>query len=393
MTEFGDLMNRMPSFFAVGLCFCFFSYNVFATDTEFKNNDKIADAVSVIKNIGLNGEGHEEAVLAMRVLNQATPEHIPLILDGMDDQNKLAVNWLRSAVVKIAGSGSELPRKKIEDYFSDKQRSHLGRLLAFDLLTEGDEDLANRIIPTLIDDPSLPLRYKAVAQLMERAKNSEAIEAIGMLGYALEKSRDVNQVISITEALDEKGVAIDLQKQLGFVNSWQLVGNFDNKDEKGFDVVYGPEKSPGEIDTDASYQGNGDEPVSWKPYNTTEPTGLVDLNQVVGRTKGVIVYAAATYESDKDQTADIRIGCINAHKVWVNGKLVMSNEIYHNGISPDKFTGQAELKAGDNQILVKVCQNEQTQQWAQRWQFQLRVCDATGKAFHAKSANQPQEQN
>ena len=33
-----------------------------------------------------------------------------------------------------------------------------------------------------------------------------------------------------------------------------------------------------------------------------------------------------------------------------------------------------------NTILVKVCQNEQTEEWAQRWQIQLRVCDATGTA-------------
>jgi hypothetical protein len=31
-------------------------------------------------------------------------------------------------------------------------------------------------------------------------------------------------------------------------------------------------------------------------------------------------------------------------------------------------------------ILVKCLQNEQTEDWAQNWDFQLRVCDATGTA-------------
>jgi hypothetical protein len=39
------------------------------------------------------------------------------------------------------------------------------------------------------------------------------------------------------------------------------------------------------------------------------------------------------------------------------------------------------MKAGRNVILVKICQNEQTEEWAQVWQFQLRVCDPTGNAI------------
>jgi hypothetical protein len=38
------------------------------------------------------------------------------------------------------------------------------------------------------------------------------------------------------------------------------------------------------------------------------------------------------------------------------------------------------LKKGRNEILVKICQNEQTEDWAQTWDFQLRVCDALGTA-------------
>ena len=29
-------------------------------------------------------------------------------------------------------------------------------------------------------------------------------------------------------------------------------------------------------------------------------------------------------------------------------------------------------------LVVKVCQNNQKDAWAQRWQFQARICDATG---------------
>ena len=44
----------------------------------------------------------------------------------------------------------------------------------------------------------------------------------------------------------------------------------------------------------------------------------------------------------------------------------------------DQYRGTGRLKKGVNQILVKVAQNEQDEQWAQDWEFQLRVCDELG---------------
>jgi hypothetical protein len=39
------------------------------------------------------------------------------------------------------------------------------------------------------------------------------------------------------------------------------------------------------------------------------------------------------------------------------------------------------LKPGRNTILVKVCQNEQVEDWTKEWEFQIRVCDAAGTAI------------
>ena len=38
-----------------------------------------------------------------------------------------------------------------------------------------------------------------------------------------------------------------------------------------------------------------------------------------------------------------------------------------------------------NTILVKACQNEQTEEWTVQWEFQLRVCDETGVAILASN--------
>ena len=43
----------------------------------------------------------------------------------------------------------------------------------------------------------------------------------------------------------------------------------------------------------------------------------------------------------------------------------------------------AQLEKGTNSILIKLCQNEQKEDWTVEWEFQLRVCNATGTAIPA----------
>jgi hypothetical protein len=39
----------------------------------------------------------------------------------------------------------------------------------------------------------------------------------------------------------------------------------------------------------------------------------------------------------------------------------------------------AQLQPGHNTILVKVCQNEETEEWTNEWDFQLRITDSLVK--------------
>ena len=352
-----------------------------AQSADSPNNDSLGEALAAVCTVEANGEGHESAVKAMKVINAASIDQVPEILVGMDGANKLSANWLRSAVVSIVGRSDKLPREEITAYFRDTGHSHLGRLLAFELLTDGDEELASKWIPGLIDDPSLPLREKAVAALIKSAEsNEDPIQKIGGLTVALKKARNVSQVQEIAKLLAANDVSIDLQRQLGFLNAWNVVSSFDNKDEAGFEVAYGPEKDLAKIDTGATYD-DAIEAAKWEARSTTNSTGVMDLNKVVGNVKGATAYAYTTFNASEARSAEFRIGTPNATKIWLNGKLVMANQIYHNSNSIDKFTGVGELKEGENQILIKVCQNEQKESWAQDWQFQLRICDESGLAI------------
>ncbi|NQT15307.1 MAG: hypothetical protein HQ582_21300, partial [Planctomycetes bacterium] len=145
----------------------------------------------------------------------------------------------------------------------------------------------------------------------------------------------------------------------------------------GYDVVYPPER---EIDLEGSYPGKQGT-VKWFDHVTGDDYGMVDFNKAIAEEKGVVAYAAAEFVSAGRQEVEIRMASSNAVKLWLNGPLIDEHNVYHAGGQMDGYTPTALLKPGRNVILVKVCQNEQTQNWAGRWNFQLRVCDSTGGAI------------
>ena len=356
-------------------------------------SNNIDEALQAVVSVKLNGVGNEVAAKAMKTLNSASSTEIPKMLAAMDKTTPISANWIRAAVNSIVAREKAIPRDELEAYFKETKNSAMGRLLAFDLLTDGNEGLASQMIPKLIDDPSLPLRQKAIAALIDDATaagETDPVKAVGSLGLAFDKARDVGQIQTIATKLAELGVNVDLQKQLGFLNTWKVVGAFDNKDQKGFGVAYGPEEAIGMIDLSATYKDLEGKETKWMTITTADKNGVVDLNDRIGKVKGATVYAIADFKAEEEIDCELRIGTPNATKIWLNGEVVMENEIYHNSNAIDKFSGKIKLKKGDNQILIKVCQNEQTEPWAQDWKFQLRICDSSGKPI--SPAEPPQQQ-
>src|SRR5205823_650133 len=109
-------------------------------------------------------------------------------------------------------------------------------------------------------------------------------------------------------------------------------------------------------------------------------TALVDLNKALGKQKGAVAYAHAVIVSPRARPVQVRAGSINAIKVFLNGKEIFAREEYHHGRWFDQYVARGELREGRNELLVKVCQNEQSEAWAQDWNFQLRLCDPAGAA-------------
>jgi hypothetical protein len=346
--------------------------------------------LKAIQTVDREGDGHRAALAAWRQLVERDASELPEILAAMDGANPLAANWLRGAVEAIADrelqATGTLPAAELEKFVLETAHAPRARRLAFEWLARVDVTAPDRLVPGLLHDPSVEFRRDAVARLLEEAAPlfdaQDFAAAKPIYEEALGGARDDDQIKLIAARLREMGEEVDLPSHFGFVMQWKLLGPFDNTDKAGYAVAYPPEEVT-EIDFTATHQGKSGS-VAWVDHTTADEYGRVDLNEALGKTMGAAAYAVTYFQSTGEQPVEMRIACPNAYKLWVNGELVAQAEVYHTGTWLDQYTGQVTLRPGRNAILLKVCQNEQTEEWAQDWAFQLRVCDAAGTAVLAE---------
>ena len=345
------------------------------------------EAVASLHAVGAEGHGNAAAGQALQRLAKGRADTLPALLAAMDGANPFAANYLRGAVEVIAGNalanGGQLPVVALGEFMLNKRHDARPRALAFELIRRVDAGAAEQLVPGLLGDPSVDLRREAVARLLGQAnglaKDGNKPAAVLLYRQALDAARDLDQIEAVAVALRDLGREVNLTRHFGFLVDWQLAGPFHNKDRAGFAAEFGPEKNAA---LSVSYDGlNGR--VMWRPYSTDDEYGMVDFNEPYGDLKEVTGYAQTEFVSATDRPAQLRLGCKNAWKIWLNGELVFGRDEYHRGMRIDQYQLPVQLRKGRNAILVKACQNEQVEDWTVQWQFQLRVCDATGTAIHS----------
>lgn len=342
------------------------------------------DPAAALLAVGPEGKGNAAASAAWKELvATATPAQWPDILAVMDKANPLSLNWLRGAVYTLAdrekSAGRPLPMEGLTTFLKNTAHGGAGRMLAADLIRQSDPAAWAVLMPGFLEDPESMLRREPVAELLTTATAAKDRAA---LLKALHAARDQDQVRAATDELRALGETVDLPRHYGFLLDWKVAGPFDNKSRKGFDTVFPPEKS---VDLKATYPAvEEDAPaVKWQEFTGQDEFGVIDFNKPLGMKKEVTAYAVTTYTSPEARDAEIRIGCKNGWKVWLNRELLFGQDEYHRGMKIDQYRLPVKLKAGANEILVKCCQNEETETWTVEWEFQLRVCDASGTALLA----------
>ena len=307
--------------------------------------------LEALRRVGREGAGHAEAAAAWkRVVERGALLPVLAAFDGADPR---AANWLRTAADALPSPDA----KALEGFLGDVRRHPEARYLAFQRLVKLDPAARVPLLAELIDDPGRELRRESVAHAMGLQKTLNDFQTL------LKSARDRDQVDAIAKRIKELGGKADLLAHGGFLTRWQLLAPFDNKDMKGFGVAYPPEK------------GERQEP---KDVETQDPMGKVDLNALLGKQKAVVAYAFAAVESPAERDVELRVATNNAVKLFLNGELLGFRDEYHHGMKLDQYVGRARLKKGRNEVLLKICQNDQKEDWAQSWSFQARLCDALG---------------
>ena len=170
----------------------------------------------------------------------------------------------------------------------------------------------------------------------------------------------------------------DYMNRTGFIaeNTWSVIGPFDNKSGIGYNTAYIPENTT-QIDAAAQFPGVGGQ-LGWEKQNDETFDGYVDFNKIFdGYTDWAAAYAWASVTSPDEQGVQLRFGSDDQAKVWLNGEEVFtqseSDTRGTRGI--DQHIVPVTLKAGENSILVKVC--DETASWG----FYLRFTDTNGNPF------------
>ncbi len=311
------------------------------------------------------------------------------VLSAMQGQSASINNWYLAIAQSIADRDPQAARAELLQFLSRTSENPSARYWAFTFITRDRPQEREQMLANMLADPCLELRFEAVELGLKQLAESENTATVetrrGRTKELLAAARLPEQVQQVAKQLDELGEKVDLLQHFGFLSKWQVIGPFPNLQQASFDEVYGPEKDyvAGETSLVKKYVGKAGE-VAWQATETEAADGGVDLNVIFKNEKGAVVYAVTQFESSGEVDCEVRIGCPNACKVWVNGKLCISREVYHTGTQIDQYVAPVSIRPGANSVLIKVCQNEQTDPWAQDWICQLRFTDESGSAIRFK---------
>ncbi len=135
----------------------------------------------------------------------------------------------------------------------------------------------------------------------------------------------------------------DLTKQVVTLRDWWMIGPFppaeDNATEL-FDRNFGPEP---DVKLDRKYGS-----LEWQQTDQFKDGKTHSLPNTVGAT-----YLFRRIQSGSERLVELSLGSDDAIKVWLNGKLVLSNNTAR-GVAPDQEQVRVNIDKGSNDLLMKI---------------------------------------
>lgn len=186
--------------------------------------------------------------------------------------------------------------------------------------------------------------YVSIASTL--AAGGDKQRGIEMLKKALQMSPPRDVLGAAVGKLRELGVRVDPARDAGFVTCWWVVGPYSGQE---VDRAWPPESG---VSLTAPVKV-GDRDVKWRPHQTADPEGQVDLLALFNPNQNTTAYLYAEVTVERAQEVLLLMGSDDGLKVWLNGKLVHRNPAPRS-LTVDQDMIKAHLEAGANKILVKV---------------------------------------
>ena len=177
---------------------------------------------AAIKSVKKEGQGNDDAGPAWKtVVGKGAPALMPA-LESFDETNRIAANWLRTAVDAIAetetNAGRKLPADKLEAFALNAKFAPSARRKAYELLIAQDAGAKTRLLPRFLDDKSSDLRRDAIAHQLESLEADGRKPSKADLEKLFALARDQDQIESLAKKLAANGGKPSVTEHFGFVN-------------------------------------------------------------------------------------------------------------------------------------------------------------------------------
>ncbi len=224
-------------------------------------------------------------------------------------------------------------------------------------LAKGDAE-KRRILAGVAELHTVDALKMAESYLADKNLKGEAAVAVTTIGGAIYKENlkpvrvALMQVIA-AEAPENvinqaKQIVKDIDMIKDYLVGWEVCGPYVQEGKNYaqlFDIPFGPE-----VDG---------EKVDWKPMpisKLNEHPAYLDLLKELNGGLQRVAYLRTKIESDDNVSASLEIFCDDGAKVWLNGKVVHTENSAH-GIPATPDTVKVTLKKGANNLMLKVTQN------------------------------------
>ena len=186
---------------------------------------------------------------------------------------------------------------------------------------------------------------KEILKIAEKEKREDLV-LIGKMVSALNYQKN-NKIDKMEDTFASLGIPLE--------QKWQIAGPYHIENEFAYDYQFIPE-------TDDLNKSN------WQFIDDSMNDGYIDLKNSLPNSYWATAYALTYVYSPEERPAEIRIGCDESCKLWLNDNIIL-NGYSEKEIPFDGANVKVVLRPGYNKLMIKVVNR------IHEWGFLCRITD------------------